>query len=320
MISNKVGSTVHFKSYKLKITSVLFIVGILFFVYSTSPLPAQDFTYPPDMGDGEVRVYKTVQDIELRLWIYKPNDHKSSDARPAIVFFFGGGWQAGSPMQFKPHAEYLASRGMVAISAEYRVRSRHGVSVSSCVADAQSAIQWVRIQAKDLGIDPARIIASGGSAGGHLAASTATLELPSSQRTVSSEPNALILFNPAVILAPVDGLHPKHLQPLENYKDRFDVRMNSLSPFHHLASNVGPTLIFHGMSDELVPFATVELFTQKMRELGNRCELIGYPDARHGFFNYGRHNNIYFVDTIQRIDDFLVSLGYLDPLPKAKEF
>ena len=75
----------------------------------------------------------------------------------AIVFFFGGGWVGGTPKQFFPHCTYLASRGMVAISAEYRVKDRHGVTPLECVLDGKSAVRWVRAHASELGIDPTLI-------------------------------------------------------------------------------------------------------------------------------------------------------------------
>ncbi|HYW79663.1 MAG TPA: carboxylesterase family protein, partial [Thermoguttaceae bacterium] len=89
----------------------------------------------PAMGDAKVEVYKRIGDVALNIYIYTPKDHKPSDNRPAIVFFFGGGWVGGTPSQFRPHAEYLASRGMVAMAADYRVSSRHKTSPFECVED-----------------------------------------------------------------------------------------------------------------------------------------------------------------------------------------
>ena len=74
------------------------------------------------------------------------------------------------------------------------------------------------------------------------------------------------------------------------------------------------------MADALFPFILVDLFTRKMRELGNRCDLYGYPDAGHGFFNYGLYENTNYADTIQKMDEFLVSLGFLTPLPETKRY
>ena len=57
--------------------------------------------------------YKEASGVKLFLHVFNPEGHKTTDARPAIVFFFGGGWNGGTPKQFEPHCQYLARRGMV---------------------------------------------------------------------------------------------------------------------------------------------------------------------------------------------------------------
>ena len=268
-----------------------------------------------------VEVYKTVGDIKLNMYEYFPAGHKPSDRRPAIVFFFGGGWRGGTPKQFEKQCQYLTSRGMVAMTADYRVLSRHKTKADRCVADAKSAIRWVRENAERLGIDSKRIVASGGSAGGHLAACTGTiaeLDEPSENAAISSLPNAMILFNPAVVIAPFNGELP--LRDPESIKGRTGVEPQRISPIHHVRSGLPPTLIFHGEADKTVPFKTVEWFTDTMKKAGNRCELAGYEGAVHGFFNFGRQKNRYFTETLIRADSFLVSLGYLQGQPTVAAF
>ena len=70
-------------------------------------------------------VYKIVNDTKLKLHVFTPEGYRSSDKRPAVIFFFGGGWNSGSPGQHYSQCAHLASRGMVAMSAEYRVKSRN---------------------------------------------------------------------------------------------------------------------------------------------------------------------------------------------------
>jgi arylsulfatase A-like enzyme/acetyl esterase/lipase len=276
---------------------------------------------PSVLTGARTEVYKRVDETELRMHIFEPADGAKTN-RAAIVFFFGGGWNSGSPQQFEEHCRHFAERGMVAMAADYRVRSRHGVQVVSCVADAKSAIGWVRENAGRLGIDPHRIAAGGGSAGGHLAAATATLpgfdEAAGADRNVraprdvavSSVPDALVLFNPALALAPLAGFEARELE-FRMSEERLGADAKALSPAHHVKTGVPPTIIFHGREDQTVPYASVEVFARLMREAGNRCELVGYDGQGHGFFNVGRSGERYFRETLARADEFLVSLGFL---------
>lgn len=277
-------------------------------------------SYPPDIKGAEVYTYKVVNDVNLKLWVFNPPKHEATHNIPAIIFFFGGGWNAGSPSQFVHHCEYLAARGIVAMVADYRVYSRNNVRVNKCVADAKSAIRWIREHATELGVDSTRIIAGGGSAGGHLAASTACLpyfDEPSENLSISSKPNALVLFNPALVIPPIDVGTDEYLKNIQNLEARLGAKPESMSPYHHIKKGLPPTIIFHGTDDQTVPFKTVELFAEKMKEMGNECTLVAYQNEQHGFFNYGRKANGAFIDSVNRMDQFLVSLGYLQPPPKT---
>jgi acetyl esterase/lipase len=274
-------------------------------------------TYPPKLEGAEVETYKTVGDTKLNLYIYNPPSHKPTNKTPAIVFFFGGGWTNGSPTQFEQHCKHLASRGMVAITADYRVASRNQVQAVECVKDAKSAIRYVRKEAARLGIDPNRIAAGGGSAGGHLAACTGVVkgfDETSEDASISSVPNAMALFNPAVVLAAAPGLESASQERVDSLKSRMGVDPVLLSPYHQVKPGAPPAIVFHGKADNTVPYATAELFTKAMTEAGNKCTLLGYEGQAHGFFNYGRANNEYYQKTVAALDDFLVGLGYLQPV------
>ena len=108
-----------------------------FLAFSTSllcPCFAQKGKVAPPIEGAEHIVYKEASGSKLILNVFHPQDRKTKkEKRPAIVFFFGGGWSGGSPAQFAPHCEYLASRGMVAITADYRVKSRQGTPPFECV-------------------------------------------------------------------------------------------------------------------------------------------------------------------------------------------
>jgi acetyl esterase/lipase len=297
-------------------------IAVLLLLAAATSAPAQR-SYPPAMEGTTSEVYRTVGDVELNIYLCNPEGHSADDRRPAIVFFFGGGWRAGSPQQFLPHCRYLAERGMVAAVADYRVATRHGVTAHECVEDAKSAVRWLRSNADRLGVDPNRIAAGGGSAGGHLAAATATLPGHDPDPDgVSPVPNALVLFNPATVLAPVDGDPLPTEEQRERFaalEERFGAPPESMSPFHHLRADLPPTILFHGQADETVPHSTADRFCRGLRDHKNRCDFVSYHDQGHGFFNFGRgegeDKNKWYEDTVSRMDGFLYSLEWLDPKP-----
>jgi acetyl esterase/lipase len=273
------------------------------------------------MDGAQVEVYKTVGDVKLNIYRFTPADHKPTDKRAAIVFFFGGGWQNGSPGQFEHQCRYLASRGMVTMTADYRVRSRHDVKVPQCIADAKSAIRWVRANADRLGIDPQRIAAGGGSAGGHLAAATgliAGLDESSEDQSISSVPNALVLFNPAAALAPFEGSTAFDPQRAAGLRERIGDDPQAVSPAHHVEAGAPPTIVFFGTNDRLLEGA--RYLQKRMKAEGNRCELMTWDGLPHGFFNWGRYDNKPFVKTMEAADEFLTSLGYLEGEPTIKDY
>ena len=301
----------------------IFIVGLLL---ACNIVFAQSRSYPPVIETAShVETFKVVDDFELKLWIFEPRGHQPSDTTPAIVFFFGGGWTNGSPSQLTKQCEYLAARGMVAITADYRVASRNNVTMDKCVSDAKSAIRWVREHSSEYGIDPNRIVASGGSAGGHLAVSTALLpkfDEPNENLEISSKPNALVLFNPALYFDPQDNGEASDVEnrspnPVDRYGDN---TAEDLSPYHHITKGAPPTIILSGSEDFLITEKTINMFGNKMKEVGSECTFVIYEGEPHGFFNWGMKNNGPYIATTKRVDEFLVSIGYLEAPPKSTEY
>ena len=278
--------------------------------YLVSGLVAFLWTFQSSVSAAQWRqpdtqwLYKTVNDTELKLHVYIPEGHRTTDKRPAVIFFFGGGWNNGSPGQHYSQCAHLASRGMVAMSAEYRVKSRNQTTPKECVEDGKSAIRWVRAHAAELGIDPNRIAAGGASAGGHVAAAAGTVnsfDATSEDLSVSSRPDALVLFNPVFDNGPGGFGH-----------SRVKAYWQDISPIHNISESAPPTIVFLGTKDEYIGAEVAVRYKELMDQSGVRCDLHLYPGQAHGFFNPDRKNG-YFEKTLETMDDFLTSLDFLDP-------
>ena len=245
-----------------------------------------------------VETYKIVGNDSLKMDIYLSDEQKKD--KPAMVFFFGGGWVSGSWDQFRPHALHFSKKGFVTILVDYRVASRQKTSPFEAIEDAKSAMKYVKKNAERLGLDSAKVIASGGSAGGHLAAATATVPGFEGQDNgiISTKPVALLLFNPVIDNGPAGYGY-----------DRVAKRYKEVSPLHNLNTGVPPTLFFLGTKDQLIPVETARYYKTAMEKLGSYCELILYEGQPHGFFNY--KNREIYEQTIIETEAFLKKIGLL---------
>ena len=255
-------------------------------------------------GAATAEIYKKASGDDLWIYRFDPMDYDTKkDKRPAVVFFFGGGWNGGKVTQFEQHAKYLAARGMVTFAADYRVKSRQQSAPDACVADGKSAIRWIRKNAGRLGIDPDRIAAGGGSAGGHVAATTGIcdgMDDPAENDSkVSSKANALLLFNPVYDNGPDGYGH-----------DRVKTWFPAISPAHNITKDDPPTIVFFGSEDPLVPVSTAKKFDSDLRAVGVKSEVWIYEGQPHGFFNESKSQES-FLDTVLKTDAFLVSLGWI---------
>jgi acetyl esterase len=256
----------------------------------------------PDIIDSNAVVYKIVDGVTLKLHVYNPKNFDAQTVHNVVIFFHGGGWNNGSHKAFKRQSMYFASRGMVAISAEYRLKNTHGTTPYDAVEDAKSAIRYVRKHANKFKINPNTITAGGGSAGGHLAASCGLLKIwdnTDEDLSVSSKPNALVLLNPVLDLGPDQYAHK-----------RFGNDYKSLSPMHNISKNAPPTLVLVGTEDRILPVTTVKKYQSTMQSFDNRCDVVLYKGQGHAFF--AKPPIKYFIETTDEIDRFLVSLGYLE--------
>ena len=255
-------------------------------------------------------LYKKIDTTQLYLTVYPSVIKESTKKSPAIVFFFGGGWNNGTVKQFEQQALYFSQRGMTCILVDYRVKEKHKATPFESLKDAKSAIRYIRAHANDLQIDPSKIVASGGSAGGHLAAATAIINdynESTDNTAISCVPDALVLFNPVFDNGPGGYGYERIGEAYKNF-----------SPLHNIKSGAPPTIVFLGDKDHLVPVETAKYYKTIMEKVKSRCDLFVYEGQGHGFFNY--KNLEYYKKTVSETDTFLQSIGFLnkDPFVEIK--
>lgn len=259
-------------------------------------LGAQTAREPID--GARIFIYKRVGEVSLDLQVLSP-PASFQGPRPAIVFFFGGGWNGGTVKQFLPFGQELTRRGMVSVFVDYRVRSRHDTTPFDATEDAYDAMRYVRKHAASLGIDPERIVAAGGSAGGHLALMTA-VGASASPGKISPVPNLLIGYNPVA-----DLTEPR-------WAGRFGENTGAISPLKLVRAGLPDTLIFHGVDDQTVPIRQVRDYCEAMKEAGGHCTLKEYEGATHGFFNQGKDSNRWYPEVLAATIAFLQEHRYVN--------
>jgi arylsulfatase len=249
-------------------------------------------SYQPKLTAADlVEVYKSAGEKNLFVNIFEGQGESAEGKRPAIVFFFGGGWAKGSPGQFEKQARFFAEQGYTVLLPDYRVSKRDGTKVSDAVEDAADAYRWLVKNAERLGIDPSRIVLAGGSEGGYLALSIPLLhpDLPL--------PVALVAYNPVTRTTP-GGLYKPGA-----FRELADTAKFSLED--KVRADLPPLLVLHGDADKTVPYSNSQDFVAAWQAAGNAATLITYPGSGHGFFNGGASYDKSVAETL----DFLKNLS-----------
>lgn len=260
-------------------------------------------------------VFRTAGANDMLLHVVKPAGWSKKDRRACIICFFGGGWSSGTPATSVNWAKWGATLGMVGVAPDYRTRKRFGGTPADCISDARAAFLWVQAHSSELGIDPAKIVSQGGSAGGLLAAWEA---MPQAGPAKDDSP---ITIPPAALML----MFPES-DTVEDPKDaavRFkgDTALAAAcSVPHHMPAKMPPTIIFHGTADVTVPCSRSAALRDKLVANGNRCELVTFDGLGHSYYTskYGEAGKAAMVKTKQDAQAFLESLGLIDKIKIAK--
>lgn len=137
------------------------LFACVFFAVAGANMSAQT----SDITEWKNVQYGNADGIPLLMDIAAP---EPSPSRPvaAFVMLHGGGWGGGARTDMWSRTQMLAKKGYVAATVEYRLSMKYPFPAQ--LEDCKAAVRYLRANAAKYGIDPQRIGAWGGSAGGHL--------------------------------------------------------------------------------------------------------------------------------------------------------
>lgn len=292
------------------------IIGVLISIVFFSLCNAQDKQYSfsdLEAMNGQIQsmVYQQYSDTTLKIYYRQPAN--VSGLKPAILFIHGGAWTGGSASTFFPYINYFALRGMVGISIDYRLIAKETDDIMNCIADCKAAIRFVKLHAKELGVDTNQIVLSGESAGGHLAACMVMLD-PTRANNQRGSAKALVLFNPVLNLATPTFIKYLDAGLLKKKNINADSLMNqallvskakAISPLFLSSKLVPNTILINGTEDKTTPPHFAEQFAQNLNQVGS-CKLVLLPNTAHAFaVAHYRAPEAITVSALEMVDVFL---------------
>lgn len=245
----------------------------------------------PRLPEGVVAyedlVYRTVGSRRARLDVYLPEGTPPPGGRPAVVAIHGGGWRGGSKRHYGPMAAQLSQHGYAVVAVDYLLSRPGTPSWPANLEDVREAVRWTRRHAPAYGIDPARIVALGESAGGHLAALLGTR--PAEARAEPSAPSDRVeavidFYGPSDLPALVTGPTARAVEMmLGGAPGAVPERYGDASPLRHVSAGSAPMLLFHGADDTHVPPEQSAALARALAAAGVPHRLVSLDNARHGF-------------------------------------
>ncbi len=236
---------------------------------------------------GETRTdvtYSTSEAGELKMDVYFP---RTPGPWPVVVSIHGGGWSSGDKSDAAGAAltGKLVDAGFVVAAVNYRLAPEWRFPAQ--IEDVKCAVRHLRANSSAYGIDPRRIGAYGGSAGGHLAALLGAVDDDDFDggSGASSRVRAVVeMFGPTDLTVPFPGgaVDTELGEQVFGSNDASSPLLKEASPVNYVGADDPPFLIVHGMEDSLVPFSQSLEFYHAIQQSGGTARLVRVANAGHG--------------------------------------
>jgi acetyl esterase/lipase len=294
----------------------LALSGVCVTSYGQTQTPSPDKWVDYALGEYDITpnlTYAIANNIELKLDLYLPR--KRDTPLPTLMLFHGGGWVDGQKERNVFQLLPYLSLGWAVINVEYRV-ARQSLAPAA-VEDCRCALRWVAYHAKEYNLDIAKIVLTGGSAGGHLALITGMLPAQSvfdRQCPTDSSTRWREATEPPVKVAAIvnwygitdvadllEGPNAKHyaIEWLGSLSNRQELA-RQVSPINYVRVGLPPIITIHGDQDDIVPYDHAVRLHAALDKAGVSNQLITIRGGKHGGFNRQK-----LVDSYATIREFL---------------
>jgi acetyl esterase len=255
---------------------------------TTIPQPAYpQFKQYPDVRVAADITYRRVDGAAIKLNVCQPKK-TSTAVRAAIVIVHGGSWRGGdkSSVEWSSVCQWIGSAGFVAFDLDYRLAPEY--PFPDGLDDIQAAVRWIRAHASTYKIDPKRIGAFGGSAGGNLVSMLGTSG--SGSRTTGSRVAAVAeLSGPANLTSngpELTSFLPLQLAYLHCASFTNCPSARKASPLFHVDVSDPPFFVGHSI-DERIPLAQSEAFVAELRKHGIPTTFVTVKGSLHSIAMLG---------------------------------
>lgn len=232
--------------------------------------------------------YSNPDNQHLKVDLARPN---GEGPYPAIVCIHGGGFRAGDRQGYDGLIKKLAKNGYVAITVEYRLAPKY--PYPAAIHDVKAAVRWLRANAAKYHVDPDRVGATGGSAGGHLAQFLGVTGGVKKFEGVGGNPEqsssvvcVVNFYGPSDFTKSygksVDAAVVLPLFLGGNLEQERKKHIEA-SPLYWVTPDASPTLCVHGTKDQYVAFEQAEWIVDRLKAAGVEAELLPMVGSMHGF-------------------------------------